>query len=192
MMNIDSRSGPSKKRKDNDGRASAPNVDNNNGSGVAAHASHFNRSSCKNDTSSQLGRMEKMMMRMEQKLANMSSLESRCAELEAKCSSLENILEASSKSMKEHIDDKFDSLHINLDKKCSSLEDKMEKLHKYNDMLVRNQNWKYSAETYSKEEWLERGYDNNNARYLANASEELKVVTTKMRQGEFTNEMCKM
>ena len=140
-MNIDSgRSGQSQKRKDNDGHANVPGVANNiNRSGVDEHASCFNKSSCKNDTSSQLDRMEKMMMRMEQKLANMSSLESRCAELEEKCSSLENMLEASTKSMKEHIDDKFDSLHIYLDKKCSSLEDKMENLHKYNDMLVRNQ-----------------------------------------------------
>ena len=97
-------------------------------------------------------------------------------------------MDASTKSVMEHIDDKFDLLNINLDKKCSLLEDKMVKLHKYNDMLVRNQRWDYSVETKSEVEWRKDGYEYNDAEYLAGASVELKNVTTKMRQGEFTGE----
>eukprot|EP00573_Skeletonema_grethae_P010558 CAMPEP_0201701658 /NCGR_PEP_ID=MMETSP0578-20130828/33537_1 /ASSEMBLY_ACC=CAM_ASM_000663 /TAXON_ID=267565 /ORGANISM="Skeletonema grethea, Strain CCMP 1804" /LENGTH=68 /DNA_ID=CAMNT_0048189025 /DNA_START=9 /DNA_END=211 /DNA_ORIENTATION=- len=65
------------------------------------------------------------MMRMEEKLATLGSLESRCEELERKCNSLETIVKSTSQSRKE--------------------KDDISKTLKYHEMLIRNQNWEYSA-----------------------------------------------
>ena len=134
------------------------------------------------------------MMRMEEKLGTVSSLERRCEQLEAKCSSLENMLELTSQTTKKHIDEKFDSLYLHLEQKSSLLENKLEtkvdtvnvkverslKLHEFNIMLIENQSWEYSADDSAF-----GFYDVDEVEYLVENAEELKDLTTKMRQGEF-------
>jgi hypothetical protein len=66
----------------------------------------------------------------ERQLATVSSLERRCENLEAECCSLKSMM--------------------------SSLKESQLRQHEYNNMLVRNQNWKYSAPVRSKEH-----YENN-------------------------------
>eukprot|EP00984_Skeletonema_dohrnii_P026648 scaffold16013_cov84-Skeletonema_dohrnii-CCMP3373.AAC.1 len=116
---------PTKKRKASDGRATVDDSHNvhtsmNNNDGGGFLSSWFGYFSGRRDdalssgpsrdknSTSQLDRMENIMMRMEENLATVSStvdsLESRCEQLEAKCSSLENMLESTSQSTKEHID----------------------------------------------------------------------------------------
>jgi len=146
-----------------------------------------------------LSQMNKLMMGIEEKLAAVSSLESRCERLEAKCSSLENMLETTSQSTKEHIDRKFDSLYLHLDQKCSSLENRLEtkvdavdvkverslKFHEYNEMLVKNQSWEYSAPISEDCPVFD---DDEEAEYIALTAKEVRDVTIKMRRGEFSNE----
>ena len=143
----------------------------------------------------QLYRMEQMMMRMDEKLDIINSLESRCEQLEIKCSSLENKLSLTSQLLMDHVDKKFDHLHVNLEKKCNNLQDRSEgiaealhekidkaqKYHEYNAMLLRSQSWEYSAdvETY---DWLD---DDEEASYKAETAAELKDETIRMRRGEF-------
>eukprot|EP00984_Skeletonema_dohrnii_P036383 scaffold37292_cov155-Skeletonema_dohrnii-CCMP3373.AAC.1 len=141
-------------------------------------------------------------MGMEEKLAAVSSLESRCERLEAKCSSLENMLVTTSQSTKEHIDRKFDSLYIHLDQKCSSLENRLDtkvdsvhvkvdkslKFHEYNEMLIKNQKWEYSAAVRTEDELIDYGIPGDEADHLAEDAQDLKSMTTKMRRGEFSNE----
>ena len=107
-------SNPTKKRKVDDGRAD--NVSGNNGN---------KQDEQNNDASSQLDRMEKMMMRVEDKLGTISSLESRCEELERKCSCLESTLELTLQSVTD-VGRKLDSLQNNSDKKRSVLEARLE------------------------------------------------------------------
>eukprot|EP00984_Skeletonema_dohrnii_P032322 scaffold26237_cov162-Skeletonema_dohrnii-CCMP3373.AAC.3 len=112
-MNDNKSSSPTKKRKANDGRATTDgshdvNTGNTNDgggyfSGQREGASASGPPSPTENNTSQLDRMEQIMMRMEEKLATVSSLESRCEQLEKKCSSLENILELASQSTKEHM-----------------------------------------------------------------------------------------
>jgi Leucine-rich repeat (LRR) protein len=146
--------------------------------------------------------MEKIMMRMEEKLAHVSSLESRCEQLEAKCSSLENKLETTSQSMKVHFDNKIDSLHLHLETKCDSLVNRLEtkvdsvhvkvdkslKFHEYNEMLIKNQSWEYSAPVVEKNELLFDTFFEDEAEHLADNAEELKQMTLNMRRGEFPDE----
>ena len=194
----DNKSSPTKKRKSNDGRATTDgahdvNTGNTNDggcfSGQRGDASS-GPSPTENNTS-QLDRMEQIMMRMEEKLSAVSSLESRCETLEAKCSSLQNMLESTSC--------KIDCLHLDLDQKCNSLESRLKtkvdsvhekverllKLHEYNEMLIKNQSWEYSAAVDTTDYLLLNGYTEHEASYLAETAEELKDMTTKMRRGEF-------
>ncbi|KAL7495302.1 hypothetical protein ACHAWT_006628 [Skeletonema menzelii] len=168
-MNNSNESNPRKKHKANDGRlftmdcAHDVNAGNTNDSGgfspsFSERGDDSTEASPKNNKT-QLDRMEEMMMRMEEKLAAVSSLENRCHQLEAKCNSLETMLELTSQSTKKHVDEKFDSLYLHLERKSSSLVDKLDakvdsvnvkverslKLHEYNEMLIKNQSWEYSA-----------------------------------------------
>ncbi|KAK1739073.1 leucine-rich repeat protein [Skeletonema marinoi] len=211
---IDNSSSPMKKRKANDGRATADgthdvNTGNTNDGGgfLSSWFGYFSgqrdgassgQSRDENNTS-QLDRMEVMMMRMEEKLA---TVESRCETLEAKCSSLENMLVSTSRSTKEHIDRKFDSLYLHLDQKCSSLENRLEtkvdtlhekverslKFHEYNEMLIKNQSWEYSADVDTADELIDSGYTYDEAEFIAENAQDLKFITTKMRRGEFPYE----
>ncbi|KAL7451930.1 hypothetical protein ACHAWC_003684 [Mediolabrus comicus] len=92
--------------------------------------------------------------------------------MENKCSSLEHMLEAKTNSIKEHI--------------CS----KIDKQHEYNNMLVRNQSWKYSVPVHNSEIYRinDVGYDEDVAEYLSEYSECLKVFTERMRRGEFPSD----
>eukprot|EP00984_Skeletonema_dohrnii_P022835 scaffold11933_cov117-Skeletonema_dohrnii-CCMP3373.AAC.7 len=192
----DNKSSPTKKRKSNDGRASTDgaydvNTGNTNDGGGYFSGQRAGASSGPShevNNTSQLDRMEQIMMRMEEKLA---TVESRCERLEAKCSSLENMLESTS--------NKIDCSHLHLEQKCNSLENKLEtkvdtiqvtlerslKRHEYNEMLVKNQSWEYSAAVYSEDELIDNGYTYDVASYLAETAEELNDITTKMRRGEF-------
>jgi len=191
----DNKSSPTKKRKSNDGRATTDvNTGNTNDggyfSGQWGGAASSGPSPTENNTS-QLDRMEQIMMRMEEKLSAVSSLESRCETLEAKCSSLQNMLESTSC--------KIDCLHLDLDQKCNSLESRLKtkvdsvhekverslKFHEYNEMLIKNQSWEYSAAVDTTDYLLLNGYTEHEASYLAETAEELKDMTTKMRRGEF-------
>eukprot|EP00984_Skeletonema_dohrnii_P007208 scaffold2601_cov127-Skeletonema_dohrnii-CCMP3373.AAC.7 len=150
---------------------------------------------------SKMDRMEQLMMRMEEKLATVSSLESRCERLEAKCSSLETILESTSQSTKEHIDRKFNNLYLHLEKECSSLENRLEtkvdtvhvkldrslKFHDYNEMLMKNQHWKYSAIVHSMDESIYDGHSEYTVELLVDDAQRLKSITTTMRKGEFSD-----
>ena len=148
---------------------------------------------------SHMERMKQMMMRMEEKL---DTVESRCEQLETKCSSLESTLQSTSRSLKEHVDRKLDSLYSNLDSKCESYErrlkaeqtkvedkvdtlqlkiDEAQKFHAFNAMLARNQFWEYSTEIKSYD-WLD---DEGESAYLVKTAEALKEKTISMRQGEF-------
>jgi uncharacterized coiled-coil protein SlyX len=148
-------------------------------------------------------RMEKIMMRMEEKLATVSSLERRCEQLEAKCSSLEKILETTSQSMKDHFDNKMDSLYRNMEQKCDTLINRLEatadsvhvkvdrslKFHEYNEMLIKNQSWEYSATVETIDELLyDKDYSEDEARYIADSAEDLKQMTLQMRRGDFPDE----
>eukprot|EP00985_Skeletonema_marinoi_P025984 scaffold19645_cov73-Skeletonema_marinoi.AAC.1 len=205
---------PMKKRKVNDGRATADgthdvNTSNNNDGGFLSSwfgyfsgqrdgASSSGPSPTENNTS-QLDRMEAIMMRMEEKLA---TVESRCETLEAKCCSLENILESTSHSTKEHIDRKFDSLYLHLEAQCNSLENRLDtkvdsvhekverslKFHEYNEMLIKNQSWKYSVAVDTADELIDNGYTVDEAEFIAEKAQDLKFITTKMRTGEFPYE----
>lgn len=185
-----SSSSPTKKRKANDGRATASDDTNhdhlqiNGGGGGSGTLSswlgyYFSGrqdisapppASCNDNLSQKMDRMEQIMLRMEEK----------CNRLEAKCSSLENILEMNSQLMKEHVDSKIDSLDAKIDQKF--------KQHEYNDMIQKNQSWKYSAPVHSKDELIDAGFEINCADYLSKASDVLREATEKMRSGEFPDE----
>eukprot|EP00984_Skeletonema_dohrnii_P004013 scaffold1377_cov125-Skeletonema_dohrnii-CCMP3373.AAC.1 len=197
-----------KKRKANDGRATADGTHDvhrgntyDGGGFLSSWFGYFSGQrdgasslgpSPTEDNTSQLDRMEVIMMRMEEKLA---TVESRCETLEAKCSSLENLLESTSQSTKEHIDEKKNSLCLHLDQKCNSLESRLEtkvdsvhekverslKFHEYNEMLVKNQSWEYSAAIHSID------YPQFDEFTMEDA-QNLKSITTQMRRGEFPHE----
>eukprot|EP00986_Skeletonema_menzelii_P013449 scaffold7852_cov151-Skeletonema_menzelii.AAC.14 len=169
-------------------------------SGRRDEASSGLGSSPNENNMTQLNRMEEMMMRMEEKLATVSSLESRCEELERKCSSLENMLESTSKATKKHIDMKFDSLSFDLGQKCDSLAHRLEakvesihkheadlalKRHEFNEMMLKNQNWEYSAAINSVDHLVYVGCTEEEAKYVAETAEELEHMTTSMRRGEW-------
>eukprot|EP00984_Skeletonema_dohrnii_P002829 scaffold968_cov131-Skeletonema_dohrnii-CCMP3373.AAC.5 len=207
----DNKGSPTKKRKANDGRVTADGTHdvntgtNNDGGGFLSSFSEQRNDASSSgpspteNNSSQLDRMEQMMARMEEKLSTVSSLESRCERLEAKCNSLENILESTSLSTKEHIDRKFDSLYIHLEQKCNSLENRLDtkvdsvhekvdkslKFHEYNEMLIKNQSWEYSADVHSMDEPIYDGFSAFTARHTMEDAQDLKSITTQMRQGEF-------
>ena len=179
---------PAKKRKANDGHAAATdgahdvsNGTTNDGGGflsswfgyfsgrsdVASSGSPSNENLL-HQTLSKMDKMEEIMMRMEEKmsrmeekLATVGSVESRCEQLERKCSSLETILEQEA--------------------------DKALKRHEYNEMLIKNQNWKYSVRVPTADDLVFNGYTEEEAEYLSETAKELKDATTKMRRGEFTS-----
>eukprot|EP00984_Skeletonema_dohrnii_P022837 scaffold11933_cov117-Skeletonema_dohrnii-CCMP3373.AAC.9 len=198
----------SKKRKANDGRATTDGThdvitsNTNDGGGfLSSWFGYFSGqrdgassgpSRDENNTSSQLDRMEQIMMRMEEKLATVSSLESQYERLEAKCSSLENMLNSTS--------NKIDCSHLHLEQKCcNSLENKLDtkvdtmqvtlerllKRHEYNEMLIKNQSWEYSAAVDTTDELIDNGYTDDEAEYIAENAPDLEHITTKMRRGEF-------
>eukprot|EP00985_Skeletonema_marinoi_P001476 scaffold581_cov127-Skeletonema_marinoi.AAC.27 len=174
----DNKSSPTKKRKANDGRVTTDcahdvNTGNtNDGGGFLSswfgyfsgqrNAASSGQSPTENNTS-QLDRIEQIMMRMEEKLATVSSLESRCEQLEAKCNSLENMLQSTSQSTKEHIDKKL----------------------KYHEMLIRNQNWEYSAPLYTVNDLTDAGFNEDEADYIYETSQMLKRSTEALRRGDF-------
>ena len=216
-------SSPTKKRKANDGRAatgSAHDVSTDNtNDGGGFFSSWFGYFSGRNDCSSSgslsnenliqqslskmdkmeqiMMRMEEKMTRMEEKMATVGSVESRCEQLEKKCSSLENILE----STKKHIDKKFDSLDIDLERKCGSLGDRLEakvdavykqadkslKHHEFNEMMLKNQSWEYSVQIPSEYDFIQRNYTEDEAEYLAVNADNIKDYTVGFRRGEFTS-----
>ena len=213
IFNTNSSSSPTtKKRKSNDGRAATDcahdvNIGNTNDGGGFL-TTWFGYFSGQRDESSsgsgpphennttQLNRMEKIMMRMEEKMAGMEeklstvgNLERRCEELERKCSSLENMLESTSKATKEHIDRKCDSLADRLETNVDSLHKKADKAlkhHEFNEMMLKNHSWEYSAEDLSADDLIHDGYTAEEAEYLSRAAKELKEATTTMRRGEYT------
>jgi len=96
----------------------------------------------------------------------MSRMEEKCSRLETECSSLKTMVG----SLKDHVDSKFD------------------KQNEYNNMIVKNKSWKYSTPVYDAEYWMENGYDDDVAIYLAECSEHLKSLTEKSRRGEFPDD----
>ncbi len=163
----DNSSPTTKKRKANDGRATV----SHDGGGRGLFSSLLGYFSWRRDeitpttcggenlTHKKLDTMMQMMSRMEKKLTTVSSLESRCERLEAECSSLKNTL--------------------------SDVKKIQHGQFEYNNMLVRNQSWKYKAQVYSEEHWENNGYDEDVAEYLTNGSDCLKDSTEIMRRGEF-------
>jgi len=191
-----------KKRKANDGRATVPdgahdvvNTGNTNDGGflhISGEHDGASEPSRDENNTSQLDRMEQMMRRMEEKLATVSSLENRCEQLEAKCSSLENLLGSTSQSTKEQID----SLHLQLDQNCNSLENRLESISqstkehidktlKYNEMLIRNQNWEYPAPVYTVNELADAGFNDAEAEHIYQTSQLLQTNTEALRRGNF-------
>mmetsp|Transcript_18720 Transcript_18720/g.37757 ORF Transcript_18720/g.37757 Transcript_18720/m.37757 type:complete len:558 (+) Transcript_18720:46-1719(+) len=198
-MNDNKSTNPTKKRKASDGRATVDgshnvNTSNTNdgGSFLSSWFGYF--SGQRDDASSgpprneqliqqslsKMDKMEQIMIRMEEKLATVSSLESRCEQLEAKCSSLENILESTSQSTKGHmnrLETKVDSVHVKLDRSLN--------FHEYNEMLVKNQVWGYSADIDTADNLVSNGYTDDEAEYVAETSEELRDITLQLRRGVF-------
>ncbi len=214
-INISSSSSPAKKRKANDGSAASTDGahdvstgNTNDGGGflsswfgyfsgrsdVASSGSPSNENLL-HQTLSKMDKMEEIMRRMEEKLATVGSVESKCEQLEKKCSSLENMLE----STKKLIDEKFHSLNIDLDQKCVSLADRLEakvdavhkradkalKHHEFNDMILKNQSWEYSVHVPSEYDFIQRGYTEDEAEYLAMNADKIKGYTVGFRRGEF-------
>ena len=183
-MNVNRGSSPSKKRKIDDADDGAArddnniiNTENNNDGGGNIQ---LPPQQVESNIMLKLDRMEQMMMTLVGKQATVSSLESRCEQLEKKCSALENKLEA-----------RLDSMHNNLVNGCSKL-DKIEKklegaqhYHEYNTMLLRNQNWNYSATVESENHHMIQGHSDDHAVHLVRTAKMLKDMTIKMRQGEF-------
>eukprot|EP00984_Skeletonema_dohrnii_P022832 scaffold11933_cov117-Skeletonema_dohrnii-CCMP3373.AAC.4 len=110
------------------------------------------------------------------------------------------MLESTSQSTKEHIDRKFDSLYLHhLEQKCSSLENRLDtnvdsvhmkvdkslKFHEYNEMLIKNQKWQYSAVDVEETGLYFSDYSENETEYVARTAEQLRDMTKQMRQGEF-------
>ena len=192
-------SSPTKKRKANNVQATLDDTHdvstccNNNYSGIGASAraeyacgrsdniSSDNHGSEKliQQTLSHMENMKILMLRMEKKLDKMSSLESRCEELEAKCSSLETKLEPSSQSVKDHHVDK-------LEDKIDTLSERVQQNHEYSQMMLRNQSWKYSPNVKSYTDFYVDSYDEEDAeyKYLSEAEQELKHMTTQLRNGK--------
>jgi hypothetical protein len=91
--------------------------------------------------------------------------------------------------------DRMEKIMLRMEEKCSMLEDKCSSLEKllvkvetkfeYHEMLIKNQSWKYSAPVHSLDYWLNNGYDEDEADYLSDQSEQLKNATISMRRGEF-------
>ncbi len=160
-----------KKRKANDGRATVPDSSNGCGGLFSSLLGYFSGrrddnaqpTSCGGENLTQMDRMEnmmQMMIRMEEKqLATVGSLERRCANLEAECSSLRTMLKTKIEQDVRH--------------------------HEYNNMLVKNQSWKYSAAVHSEEYWENNGHNEDVARHLFESSDYLKIFTETMRKGEF-------
>lgn len=123
-----------------------------------------------NDLSQKMDTMMQIMMGMQEKLI---SVESRCEQLEAKCSSLENI-----------VGTKIDSLQLRMEEQHT----KEQKTFNYHEMLIKNQHWKYAAKTYSAAQYINGGFDEDEARYLELSSHKLKELTKTMRRGEFNEE----
>eukprot|EP00986_Skeletonema_menzelii_P001643 scaffold450_cov139-Skeletonema_menzelii.AAC.5 len=212
MNDTNNSSSPAKKCKANDGRATTDcehDVNGNANDGGGFLSSWFGYFSGRRyggassgppgyDTSihQSLSQMNATMMRMEEKLASVNSIERRCEQLEAKCSSLENLLESTSKATKKHIDEKIDgkcdSLANRLEAKVEEVHKQVErslKLHEYNEMLIKNQSWEYSAALPSMDHLVhDGGYTADEVAYLTETAEELKDLTTKMRRGEFPHD----
>ena len=198
---------PTKKRKANDGRAATDSAHDvsagstNDGGGFLS--SWFGYFSGRRDESSgsgppneknttQLNRMEEMMMRMEEKmtrmeekLATVNTLESKCEELERMCSSLDTKLEFTSKATKEHIDRKCGSLADRLEGKVDAVHKQALMHHEFNEMMLKNQSWQYSAALPSVDDLIDDLYTEEEAEYLIGTAKILKALTTTMRRGEF-------
>ena len=129
---------------------------------------------------SQLDRMENIMVRVEEKLATVSSLESRCEQLGKKCSSLENMLESVLQSTKEQTEGSATTL--------KSMKEHIDKKLKYHEMLIQNQKWEYSARVRTKNELERWGYEADDAAHIYETSQNLKESTEAMRRGKFPNE----
>ena len=182
-------SSPTKKRKANDGRATASDDTNHDhlqinaggGSGILSSwlGYYFSgrrgksaplappTASCNDNLSQQMDRMEQIMLRMEEK----------CNRLEAKCSSLEN-------SLREHVDSKIDSLDGKIDQKF--------KQHEYNDMIQKNQSWEYSAPVHSVDYYLGVLETIDDAEYISGASKILREATEIMRRGGFPDDSIQL
>ncbi len=78
-----------------------------------------------------------------------------------------------------------------LEAKYNSLENSLGRKFEYNNMIVKNQHWKYSTPVHSAETWENNGFDEDLAIYLSEHSECLKVFTEKLRRGEFPNDSDK-
>eukprot|EP00985_Skeletonema_marinoi_P011498 scaffold5475_cov98-Skeletonema_marinoi.AAC.3 len=190
----DNTNNPTKKRKASDGRATADgthdvhtgNTNDGGGyfSGQREGASASGPPSPTENNTSQLDRMEQIMMRMEEKLATVSStvdsLESRCEQLEKKCSSLENKFESTSLSTKEHmnrLETKVDTVHVKLDRSLN--------FHEYNERIVKNQSWEYSAADDTTDELIDSGYTEDEANHVVYTAREVRKMTKQMRRGLF-------
>ena len=128
---------------------------------------------------SQLDRMENIMMRVEEKLATVSSLESRCKKMEEKCSKLEDMLDAKCSSLE---------LETKLATTSQSMKDHMDRSLRYNEMLILNQKWKYSARVYTRNELIRANYETDEADYIYETCQYLKTDTEAMRRGDFPKE----
>ncbi len=187
-MSNDSNSNNNKKRKANDGQAVTDCASNNDGSSFLSSWLGF-FSGRRDETSpgppqdesntSQLDRMENIMMRVEDKLATVSSLESRCEKLEEKCSKLEDMLEAKCSSLE---------LETKLATTSQSMKDHMDRSLRYNEMLILNQKWKYSARVYTRNELIRANYETDEADYIYETCQYLKNDTEAMRRGDFPNQ----
>jgi hypothetical protein len=159
-----------KKRKANDGRATVPN-DGGGGGLFSSLLSYFSgRRDATRPTASSTCGGENLTQKMDAMMQMMIRMEERCCRLEAECSSLKAMLDTKTNAVKEHVDCKIDSLVRH---------------HEYNNMLVKNQSWKYKTPVHSAEYWEDNGYDEDVAEYLADGSEPLKNSTEKLRRGEF-------
>ena len=187
-------SNPVKKRKGNNGQATAMNVTHHydsfwsslfgyfTGRSVDFSSEYHSNDQFMQQTLSHMQNMNQMMTRMEEKLDNLSNVESRCEMLEAKCSSLETKLESTSQLMKDHIE--------RLESKVESGNIKAQKNHEYSQMLLRNQRWEYSAQVRTYEYWMiGEQYDPEKAEYLEEISNQLKEKSIEMRRGNIPSIM---
>jgi hypothetical protein len=163
----DNRCPTTKKRKANDGRATT--VSHSGGGGLFSsllgyfcwRRDEITPTTCggENLTQKKLDAMMQMMSRMEEK----------CSRLETECTALKTMLG----SLKEHVD------HV---------DSKFDKQNEYNNMIVKNQSWKYSTPVHSFDHWETNGFEGDVAEYLSEISGDLKDYTEKMRKGEFPHE----
>ena len=119
-----------------------------------------------------LSRMDNMQANIDNQKSHIDSLESKCISLMETCSSVQS-----------SIDDK--QSHIDkLESKCMHLEDKCGSYEKSIELLIKGNNWKYSAPPIPPQYWEERGFDMNHVTHMVTLLNDFKDTSSWLRRRE--------